>query len=136
MFELIKYLTFEKKSWQSLTDSQRKEFNKFRANQILSQIPEYIEIVNQVNHTHFTDEETYNYYLLKLPVKRMYINYVKKSETKYSKELVKIIYLRFKESKKNIEFYLSLFTREDIETYLIQCGLDDKEIKKLLVNVK
>ena len=134
MFEIVNSILYEKTPWENFTISQQNSFTIFTLNKALSQIPAYIESVNTVNQNqvYLTNELVYNFYKNKFPKRRIYTKYVKKSESPYTKELISFLAKRYKESKKTIEFYLQLFSKEDVQDYLIRCGLEDKEITNML----
>ena len=134
MFDVINSILYDKKSWETFTPSQQNSFTIFTLNKALSNISEYIGSVNVINEysTSLTNEQVYNFYKDLFPKKRIYVKYVKKTQSPYTKELLEFFSKRLKESKKNIEFMLNMFSRDDVEYYLIQCGLEDKEIKNLL----
>jgi hypothetical protein len=134
MFDIINSILYDKKSWETFTPSQQNSFTIFTLNKALSNISEYIGSVNVINEysTSLTNEQVYNFYKDLFPKKRIYVKYVKKTQSPYTKELLEFFSKRLKESKRNIEFMLNMFSREDVEDYLIQCGLEDKEIKNLL----
>jgi hypothetical protein len=134
MFDVINSILYDKKSWETFTLPQQNSFTIFTLNKALSNISEYIGSVNVINEysTSLTNEQVYNFYKDLFPKKRIYVKYVKKTQFPYTKELLEFFSKRLKESKKNIEFMLTMFSRDDVEDYLIQCGLEDKEIKSLL----
>jgi len=134
MFDVINSILYDKKSWETFTPSQQSSFTIFSLNKALSNISDYIENINVINEysTSLTNEQVYNFYKDLFPKKRIYVKYVKKTESFYTKELLEFFSKRLKESKRNIEFMLSMFSRQDVEDYLIQCGLEDKVIKNLL----
>jgi len=134
MFEIINSILYDKKSWENFTPPQQSSFTIFSLNKALSNISDYIENINVINEysTSLTNEQVYNFYKDLFPKKRIYVKYVKKTQSPYTKELLEFFSKRLKESKKNIEFMLNMFSRDDVEDYLIQCGLEDKEIKNLL----
>lgn len=134
MFELINSILYDKKTWETFTPSQQNSFTIFSLNKALSNISDYIGSVNIINQysQSLTNEQVYNFYKDLFPKKRLYVKYVKKTEPQYTKELLQFFSKRLKESKKNIENMLDMFSRQDVEDYLIQCGLEDKEIKNML----
>lgn len=134
MFEIVNEILFGKKDWEELSYEQQNCFTIFSLNQSLSQIPSYIEVVNIMNelHTHLTKKQVYEFYKNYFPKRRFYIKYVKKSAQEYTKELIMFLAKHIKDSKKNIEFSLQFFSKQEVEQYLIKCGLEDKEIKNML----
>jgi len=134
MFEIINSILYDKKSWESFTPSQQNSFTIFTLNKALSNISDYIGSVNIINQysQSLTNEQVYNFYKDLFPKKRLYVKYVKKTEAQYTKELLQFFSKRLKESKKNIENMLDMFSRQDVEDYLIQCGLEDANIKNML----
>ena len=134
MFDIINSILYDKRSWDSFTPSQQNSVSIFSLNKALSNISDYIGSVNIINQysQHLTIEQVYNFYKDIFPKKRLYVKYVKKTEPQYTKELLQFFSKRLKESRKNIEFMLNMFSKQEIEDYLIQCGLEDKEIKNLL----
>ena len=133
LFSLIKDLTQNKKSYKDLTEDDIKQYNSFMVNRFLSMNKDFIELVNLVQTIPYEKKLSYyKIYFELLPKKSLWLQYVKSKNKEPNKDLVKQLSkyweCSFKETKENIK----MLEKPQIKEILIDLGVEDKEITKLL----
>lgn len=137
LFDWLKQITYGKKPWSSFTETEKESFNSFMVHKYISMCEEYIEIVNYGQRIPYSDKEkTYKFYCSMLPKKNVFFNYVKGSRKKTNEAILKHIAEHFTVSLGEAEDYIYLLKKEGIADILTRRGIDDKEIKKLLKDIK
>lgn len=141
LFDVLNFLTADKRSWDSLTESDRKQVSPYMLNRFISMNRDLLPIVNEFQHYTIgllNAREVYKLYLDILPKSKMFFRYVKgQSEDKYNSELIKYVSLHLKCSNaESIEYLDVLKNNKDysnlIFAFLKQYGLEDKVIKKII----
>lgn len=133
MYQQIDNITVNKVRWESLSETDRKSFNVFMTNKLLSSEEDLIEIVNYVQkHTTLSPENVYTFWIKILPKSKFYLKYPKKSKTKQNQELVSIIASFYQLSTREAAEYLPLIKKEDLKNMLTGMGYKDTKIKTLL----
>ena len=139
IFDFIKYLTSNKKKWDTIEDSNKKLFSVFIVNRWLSMETEFIELVNYLQKYTLgvlKPRETYKVYQEYLPNNMGYNKYIKgKKEGKYNPKLIDLYSSHYSISKKETIDNLDLLFKinpNEVETIISKYGLDKKEIKALL----
>lgn len=133
MFQLIDYLTIYKKPWSDLKEQERKGFNGFMINRILSMHPDLIEAVNFFQqYPNVPDQVCYNFWLKVLPNTKININFIKKKSNDVNFDLLVLLSKFFMVSTREMSQYMKLLKNEDVEKILKAMMLTDKEIKKLM----
>jgi len=67
-----------------------------------------------------------------LPNQKSFSKYIKPTKAIYSNEVLSILASYFKISTREVTDYCDIITKQDIIEILLQTGISDKEIKKLL----
>ena len=134
IFDFIKAIIDTKPEWNSFTPDQQKQFNNYMINKFLSMNPKYIEIVNYVQGLNIKESRRlYEVYRFMIPQsKNTYSPYIKSSTKKYLPELLKHIAEHFECSTKEAEEYIQLMDSSWTKDILVNRGIDEKEIKKLV----
>ena len=131
-FNILKYLTWEKKPWDKLTETEKESVNPYMLHRYISMNMDYIELANIVQYIPYSEKEkTYRIYLDLLPKKNVYLKYVKSSTKNSSNELLEKLSLYFESSKREVKDYLDILSKDEIKGILADLGIEDKEIKKL-----
>jgi hypothetical protein len=132
-FDVLKYITYDKKPWNSLTQEEQDLFNPYLCHRFLSMNSEYIEFVNLIQTIPYTEKEKiYNLYLYMIPRKNMFLKYIKSSKPKKEEKLLRYIASYYECSLGEAEEYTSILGKNGIKSILLELGVDEKEIKKLL----
>jgi hypothetical protein len=131
-FSILKYLTWDKKSWNKLTEVEKEAINPYMLHRYISMCPDYIELVNLIQQIPSTEKEKiYRVYLDLIPKRNVYLKYIKSSNKSTSNDLLEKLALYFESSKREIEDYLDVLSKDEIKEILEALGTDNKEIKKL-----
>lgn len=133
MFQILNYLTAEKKSWSSLSDEEKKNFNVFFMNRILSFDEDIVEIVNFMQkNSNIPVEQYYNFWLNNLPSKRLYLKYLKKNKSSENNDLLLSLANYLSISSREVREYIHMIDKKILHNILGNIGYDQKQIKKLL----
>ncbi len=128
-FELINCITKYNVNWNKLTEQDKKDFNVFSINRMLSNSSKNIDIVNLFQR------------YPKIPkniIFNVYSNLCEEENFKYNKrninnkDLVNIISNYYEISNRESKEYLLNITKDELKLFLYSIGLEEKEIKKLL----
>jgi len=132
-FSILKYLTWEKKPWNKLTEVEKEAINPYMLHRYISMCPDYIELVNLVQQIPSTEKEKiYRVYLDLIPQRNVYLKYIKSSNKSTSNDLLEKLALYFESSKREIGDYLDVLSKNEIKEILESLGTEEKELKKLL----
>jgi hypothetical protein len=132
-FSILKYLTWDKKPWNKLTEVEKEAINPYMLHRYISMCPDYIELVNLIQQIPSTEKEKiYRVYLDLIPKRNVYLKYIKSSNKSTSNDLLEKLALYFESSKREIEDYLDVLSKDEIKEILEALGTDNKEIKKLI----
>jgi len=134
VFDFIKAIIDTKPDWKSFTPEQRKVFNGFMINKILSMNPKYIDIVNYVQGLDIKDgQRLYEVYCFMIPQsKNTYSSYIRSNIKKSKPEVTSHVAQYFECSLKEAEEYISLTDDKWLENILVAKGIDEKELKQLI----
>jgi len=137
IFDWLKSITVDKKPWSSFTEDQQESFNSYMVHRFVSMYEGYTEVANYGQRIPYPDKEkTYKYYCTMLPKKNVFLKYIKSSKKKPNVELLYHIANYYVVSLGEAEDYIYLLKREGIEHILEKSGINEKDIKKLLKEIK
>lgn len=140
LFDHFSGITDKKIPWHELSEMDRKSFEPYMINRILSQNPDYIELVDMLQQYTIgvlDKKHVYQLYYELLPRRKTFSKYIKgKSENKYNNELVMFVAERFLVNKRTAVEYLDMIPEEDVKTELRKYGHSDSSIKQLLKREK
>ena len=136
LFDHLANITWKKKPWSELSETDQKSFSPYLINRWLSMHINYIELVDmfqQYTIGPLNKKHVYQLYFDFLPKQKSFNKYIKgKKQDKYNKELVKLIANHYQVAKIEAEEYISLLEQTEISSLLKKYGKTDKEIKGLL----
>lgn len=136
IFDWLNQITYEKQPWNSFTEEDKKSFEPYMIHRFLSMNPDYIEFVNLIQIFPREDKEKiYNIYLYMIPKNKMFLKYIKSSKTKRQEKLLKHIASYYECSLGEAEEYIDILREHGVKNILNQLGIEEKEQKKLLVNI-
>lgn len=125
-FKLLTYLSFDKKPYSKLTDTEIKSINVYMLHRYLSMSSEYCTIVNEVQSIpNLTPEQVYNVYLSILPKSKKYFKYTKAAAPKVDQVKVSKLSLLLQISKREAADYLSILTNDQYQEILSSYGQND-----------
>lgn len=133
LFDWIKQVTYEKKTWDSFSDEDKKYFSIYMVHRFLSQKEDYVELVNYVQGLSIQDpEKIYRIYCDLIPKKQVYLKYTKSTTKSSNKDLLKEIAKYYQCSIREAEDYVSLLGKDGCKEVLESLGIEQKEITKLI----
>ena len=139
LFDHINHITSKqtKGYWDSLSETEKKQWSNYMIHRFLSMKMEYVDIVNEFQRYNFKPKELYKLYTNVLPKKKEWLKYVKgKRDMKHPKWLLEIVAKYYESSLKEAQEYAEIFyateqNKANLKTILQKYGADPKEIKKL-----
>lgn len=131
MFQYINWLTYEKRTWESLTDAERKSFSIYMTNRLLATDMRFVILVSQVQFWNLTPEQCYNFYLNILPKQKLFLQYTFPQNKKASKQLVEFLSSKWWESSKVTRSRISSMSQDELFSELVKYGLNDDQIDEL-----
>jgi hypothetical protein len=134
IFDWLKQITYDKKSWDSFSEDDKTSFNTYMVHRYLSMESSYIDIVNYVQVIpHNEKEKIYKIYCNMIPKKNVFLKYIKStSNKKTSDSILQFIAKEYTCSLGEAEEYTHLLGKEGVISVLNKHGVDEKEQKKLL----
>lgn len=137
IFDWLKEVTYKKSKWESFDEIQKNTFSTYMIHRYLSMNQYYVELVNQAQlFPHSEKEKIYKFYCEFLPKKQLWLKYIKNNKTKISENIIKKISEFYLCSQREATDYLDILDQEDIGDILQKLGIDEKEKKKLLKEIK
>jgi hypothetical protein len=137
IFDWLKEITGDKKPWSSFSEEDHKQFLPFMIHRYISMYEPYLEVANYAQTLPHNDKEKiYQFYCSILPKSNVWLKYVKGSRTKISEELLQPIADFYGVSFGEAEEYIYLLGKDGVKNILEKYGTDEKQIKKLLKEIK
>lgn len=119
-FDFINAITSDKKSWESLSETDQKSYSIWMINRILSMNIKMINIINNVQKYPLTSEQHYKLLSDLLPKEKIWNKYVKSSIKKKNIPNIEILANYFQCSQREIEEYIDLIPSKDIKSLVKQ----------------
>ena len=121
------------KYWDTLNDGDKKTWNNYMIHRFLSMNPNWIELVNGIQqYWKLKPEVLYKFYISVIPKSKTFLRYVKsKKKSKVEKWAMEHLKDYFQASSREIEEYLEILTRQQVETIIMKYGVTDKELKQV-----
>lgn len=137
IFDWLKEITGTKKPWSSFSEEDQKQFNSYLVHRYISMYEPYIEVANFAQLLPQNDKEKiYQFYCSMIPKNNIWLKYVKGSKKKPNEKILKYIADYYTISMGEAEDYIPILRKEGIEYILNRSGVDEKETKKLLKEIK
>ena len=139
LFDHVTHITQKqtKGYWDSLNETEKKQWSNYMIHRFLSMKMEYVDVVNEIQRYNLKPKDLYKLYTNVLPKKKEWLKYVKGKKTmKYEKWVVEIVAKHYESSLSEAREYLDVFysteqNKANLKTILQTYGSDPKEIKKL-----
>ena len=132
VFDWVKQIQYDKEPWSSFSNEEHDIFSNFMVNKIISMNPNHIEIVAEIQEFSIPKEKLYQFYCQVLPKQKSFSKYIRPAKAIYNNEVLGLLAFYFQISTREVIDYCSIITKQDIIEILLQTGISDKEIKKLL----
>ena len=135
LFDHIKQITDTQNPnyWNTLNDGDKKSWNNYMVHRFISMNPNWIDLVNMVQgYWKLSPEMVYKFYISVIPKGRTFLRYVKsKKPSLFEKWAMNHLRDYFQVSTVEIEDYLKILTRQQVETIIMKYGVTDKELKQI-----
>ena len=139
LFDHITHITQRqtKGYWDSLNETEKKQWANYMIHRFLSMKMDYVEVVNELQRYNLKPKELYKLYTNILPKKKEWLRYVKGKKTmKYQRWLLEIVAKYYESSISEAYDYLEIYYsseqgKADLKSILQKYGVEPKEIKKL-----
>ena len=139
LFDHIGHITSKqtKGYWDSLNETEKKQWSNYMIHRFLSMKMEYVDVVNEFQRYNLKPKDLYKLYINVLPKKKEWLKYVKgKKDMKHPKWLLEIVARYYESSLKEAQEYAEVFytteqNKANLKTILQKYGADPKEIRKL-----
>jgi len=137
IFDWLNEITLKKSHPDSFTDQDWDTWNSYMVHRFISTNPYYIEIANYIQTFPPTEKkQIYTVYRELIPKRKVYLKYITKTKTVDLKEIDEIVSKYFNCSITEAKQYTSLLDKTEIGCILTECGVDEKEKKKLVKKIK
>ena len=137
LFDFLKEITGNKKKWSSFSEEDQKQFNPYMVHRYISMYEPYIDVANMAQWLPHNDKEKiYQFYCTMIPKNNVWLKYVKGSRKKANETILKYVSEYYTISLGEAEDYLPILKKEGVEYILEKSGVNEKEIKKLLKEIK
>ena len=136
-FDWVKEIMTNKRPWSSFTDEEKNNYNVFMVNKVLSMTPDYVEVINYVQKIPYTEKEKYyRVYCEMIPKKYIFSKYIKSSKKTANKDVLEKVAQFYECSLGEAEEYVSILRKEGVVDILNKLGIEEKEQKKLIKELK
>jgi len=130
IFDHLENITVGKKTWDKLSEDDRKTANAYMINRFLSMEFNYIEIINEVQTLSLPIPYLYNLYIAVIPKQKKYFKYIKKSIKETKGDDIKLLAEVFKVSEREAKEYRDKLDTKQIESLRLQVeGIKQKKKK-------
>jgi hypothetical protein len=132
IFDWLNEISYNKTPWSSFTEKDQESFNRYMINRFISMKEDYIDIVNLVQKYPLSNVALYNFYCKTIPKSKSFFRYIKPKKSMVNEELISILAKRFQLSKREIKDNYHLIGKDLAKNILLNIGINEKQIKKLL----
>jgi hypothetical protein len=132
IFDWVTIMQVSKEPWSSFSNEDHEIFSNFMINKIMSMNPEIIEVVAEIQEYNIPKERLYNFYCQVLPKRKSWSKYIKSSKAMYSNEVLEILAGYYQVSTREVLDYCQIISKDEVIEILLQTGVQEKEIKKML----
>jgi hypothetical protein len=137
IFDWLKEINGDKKPWSSFTEEDHKQFAPYMIHRYISMYEPYVEVANHAQLLPQNDKEKiYQFYCSIIPKSNVWLKYIKGSRTKISDDLLQYVADFYSISFREAEEYIYLLKKEGVDDILEKSGVDEKQRKKLLKEIK
>ncbi len=134
LFDHLNHITSNqtKDYWNTLTETEKKQWSNYMINRFLSMKMEWTDFVNEIQKLKLAPRQLYLVYSNVLPKGKQYLKYIKKKKGPiYNTQVVQKISEYFECSQSESEDYLKLLSKKQIRELVSKYGYTDKELKQM-----
>lgn len=132
IFDWLKEINYKKSPVESFTEKDWEVWNSYMIHRFISMDKNFIDIVNYVqDYPPYEKRSIYKIYKEYIPKNSKWNKYIKSNKKTINKELTQHLKDHFKVSSREINDYLNMLSKNEINQILVNRGLNKKEIKKI-----
>jgi hypothetical protein len=132
IFDWLNEISYDKRDWNEFTPEQQASFDPYMIHRFISMKQDYVEIVNEVQYVPMPTSVLYDLWCQALPKRKTFFRYIKAKKSMINEELISILAKRFQLSKREIKDNYHLIGKDLTKDILLNIGINEKQIKKLL----
>lgn len=133
VFDWVKEITTKKSPPNSFSEEDWGKWNSYMVHKVLSMNPNLIPLVNEVQEiSPQNHKQIYSIYREYVPKDYKWYKYIKSKNKKPNQDLLNHLVGHYELSTREVKDYLNILSPQEIKDILINRGIEDKEIKKLL----
>ena len=137
IWDWLKQINSVKADPNSFSDADWELWNSYMIHRFLSMNEDYVELVNYIQTIPYTEKEKiYKIYKNLLPKDNRFLKYTKSGNKKKPQVLIEHITKYFECSTKEADNYITLLKKEGTQEILNKMGVEEKERKKLVKEIK
>lgn len=130
LWDHLNNVTYNKVSWDSLSELDKKSWSTFMINRFLSMNEDYLELVNEIQRFYnLKPKEVYNLYCSLIPREKKYTPYIKSNKKEYSDNIKHVAHY-YEISEREAGEYVKMLSEEKIQLILNSLGLQEPKKKK------
>jgi hypothetical protein len=132
IFNILNYITWDKKPWDKLTNEEKSCVQPFMINRYISMNKNYIEAANIVQKYNLTPKSLYEYYIEIIPKRKTFLKYIKGNK-KIDSNVIELLSNHLECSQREIKDFIELIDKKDIQELSNQIygNVSKKKQKKL-----
>lgn len=125
-FKVLNYIYYDKKPYDQLNDAEKKSINIYLMHRFISMVPEYCDIVNNVQSIpNLNDDQIYTIYCNILPKAKKWSKYIKPSSSKSNKDKSIKLASLLECSQREAYDYLEIISESQFNDILKSYGQND-----------
>lgn len=137
LFEWLGEITVKKTPPSNITKDSWNSFTPFLVHRYVSMHKDYVEIANYIQRMDPDNKPAiYLAYAQLLPKKKLWLKYIKNQNKDTLKETSNLIAKHYECSVKEAKEYIKILPNQTIQSIFESMGIDGKELKKLLKEIK
>jgi len=117
LFDHFRQITSDKQDnyWQSLTESEQKQYSVYMINRLLSMDINYLELADDIQYYALSPEQSERFYREILPKKKIWNKYLKPTKNTHDQELLELISEHYEISIREASTYINHMSKSEIK---------------------
>ena len=133
LFEWLNEITLYKTAPEEISQDSWDKWNSYMIHRYVSMYIGYIDVANYVQKINPQNkQQIYSIYREMIPKNKIWLKYIKNQRRKNYQELAEYVAEYFECSLGEADHYIDILRRVGVEGILINMGVEEKEIQKLL----
>jgi hypothetical protein len=133
IFDWLEEITYKKSPPSNFSQASWDKWNSYMIHRYVSMYIGYIDVANYVQKINPQNkQQIYSIYREMIPKNKIWLKYIKNQRRKNYQELAEYVAEYFECSLGEADHYIDILRRVGVEGILINMGVEEKEIQKLL----